>query len=176
MRVAVERNGTTDRQHRSDHAFEQVLGGQVKLHRRADGKPRAAGSAAFVSAAHSGDLTLAATSDLRLGCDVETVTDRSAGAWQDLIGEKGAVLARRVRDEANEAEATSATRVWTARECLTKAGLDSNDPLTLDSVPGNGWVLLSAGPFIVTTVALSVSGLSNPVLFALLLEAPHASV
>src|SRR5690606_21168318 len=91
------------------------------LRRRPTGKPDA-GAGRHVSAAHCGALALAVAGPGPLGCDVEPVRPRPDAAWRDLLGDAPCDLARLVARETAAGFDEAATRVWTALECLKKAG------------------------------------------------------
>lgn len=124
-KVAVELNEVADVRHRSD------------------GKPEIEGGLA-VSIAHSVDLTLSVTGPAPLGCDVEVVAARP---WSHLLSEERFALAKQIDADLDVA----ATRVWTALECLKKAGIHAGAPLVLNATKPNSWVLLSSGPRTIAT-------------------------
>ena len=62
----------------------------------------------------------------------------------------------------------AATRVWTARECLKKAGASDAAPLTLASVEGDGWVRLESRPYHVMTYAAELNGSEKRLVFTVL--------
>jgi enediyne polyketide synthase len=162
LSVVVERNGA-----RSDAALGRALGGEGAVLRRPDGKPEAADGRA-VSAAHGDGLTLAVSGRAPLSCDLEPVSARASGTWRDLLGAARFELSRLIADEAREAPDAAATRVWTAAECLKKAGLGVDTPLGLESREPDGWVLLRAGGVRVATLVASAGTIENRLAFAVL--------
>ncbi|MFQ5655134.1 MAG: SDR family NAD(P)-dependent oxidoreductase, partial [Planctomycetota bacterium] len=174
--VAVERNGAGLRSLRSERALARAACSGATVHRRADGKPEIEGADAHVSVAHAGSLTLAVASPGPVACDVEPVVSRSEKDWQGLLGEERRSLASRLSTAAREDAAISATRVWSAMECLTKAGASPTTPLLVDGVEEEGWVVLSAGRFRGATVKVDVRGESVPLVFAVMVEDDGASL
>lgn len=143
IRIALLRD-SAGRQRGRRKVFQQVVGENVEILYRNDGKPEVTGGK-FVSASHTGDLTLAAASETEVGCDIETVTERDFETWSDLLGEEGFKLAETVAAEANEDFHVSATRIWSAKECFKKLGISFSSNLTLSAVTQDGWVNLSFG-------------------------------
>ena len=126
--------------------------------RGADGRPRVPDLPLAVSAAHCGGLTLGVAGMGPLGCDLERVAPRPASLWRDLLGADGHRLAGQIAREAGEDVDASATRVWSARECLRKAGLPHDAPLVIRSAAPDGWVVLSCGALLIPTCVLRVRG------------------
>lgn len=157
--VAVERagEGDADRRARGDRALRRAAGARVAIRREADGRPRAAGVPLCVSAAHTGGVTLAVAGPAPLGCDLEPVTPRPASAWRDLLGAEGLRLAGEIARQAGEDLHTAATRVWSAREALKKAGAAPAGPLLLASA-SERWITLRAGAAAVATGAERLEG------------------
>ncbi len=77
-------------------------------------------------------------------------------------------LRDQLRERCGEPAATVTARVWTAVECMSKAGLPSGSPLVLDQVHGDGWVLLRAGGAAVASTVVAVSGVTVPVAVAIM--------
>ncbi len=61
----------------------------------------------------------------------------------------------------------ASTRVWSALECIRKAG-SMTQALTASRVHDDGWVLLSAGEARIATRAMTINGRPDPVVFAVL--------
>lgn len=130
-----------------------------QLLRRADGRPEAsdaAGRPLALTLAHAGGLTLAA---LAGGCDLEIVAPRPPADWHDLLGPVGSALARTLVAMHGEDFDLAATRVWGARECLKKAGLAVNTPLTLAEAAGDV-VRFAAGGRALVTIACRPDGVA----------------
>jgi enediyne polyketide synthase len=175
--VEINRWANGDRRSRSDRAIQQILGEDVLVLRRPDGKPELGGNHhAAVSVAHTGDLTLAVAGPGPVGCDVEPVADRPDSLWQELLGRGGFQLAQVIVQEGGESLDRSATRVWATMECLKKAGVMSNGPLVLASLSKDGWVLLGAGQLVTATVVVTVRGAQNPLVLAVLVGSGHANL
>jgi len=164
--AAVERDGRGGREARRTRALRRALGVRVPLSRRADGRPEAAGATLAVSAAHAGGLTLAVSGAAPLGCDVEPVAAREPSVWRDLLGADGWALAGIVAGAAGESANAAATRVWSAREALVKAGAQRAAPLVFASTAPGGWVVLQSGATAVASAALRVAGEDLPLVLA----------
>jgi enediyne polyketide synthase len=146
----MERDDQAARQVRSDRAIQRALGRLTPVRRRPDGKPEVDG-AECVSAAHTGDITLAVAGPTPIGCDIEPVVARPESVWRDLLGRRFA-LAERIAGTAGEDVAAAATRVWAASECLVKTGLAVDTPLVLAGTHSEGWILLEAGAYSIATL------------------------
>jgi enediyne biosynthesis thioesterase len=167
--VAVCRNGERERQARSDRVIQQALGDSVAVHRRPDGKPEAGQSG--VSTSHCGDLTLGVAGSGTVACDMEAVTARPPGLWRDLLGPEGMALADSCARRAVEDMGTTATRIWTAQECLKKAGAPVDAPLTLqDAHREDGWLVFSSGKKRLASVVVRESEQAEPLAITLLVE------
>jgi enediyne polyketide synthase len=173
--IALEGRAALDRHSAGDGAIQQALGADVAIHRRGDGKPEAC-VLESVSASHSGSLTLAICGEREVACDLERVTQRAAGTWQDILGPRRQALAVLISREASEDQAAASTRVWSAAECLKKAGLGFDAPLVLASVQADGWVMLESGPFHLATCVVAVRGQEGKLSAALLVENQHAGL
>jgi enediyne polyketide synthase len=136
-----------------------------KLAHRPDGKPQADGIE--VSVARTDGLTLAVAGPGPLGCDVEAIVERPAAVWRDLLGLDGWSLASVLVAQAGESEATAATRVWAAAECLKKAGVAAAGAVSFVSRADDGWMLLSSGSLVTATVALLAGAGERPVVLAI---------
>lgn len=79
-------------------------------------------------------------------------------------------LAEVIRRETGEDQDTVITRIWTAGECLKKAGAMANAPLVLLARTADGWVLLSSGSLIVATFAAQVRGFERGLVLAVLVR------
>ncbi len=159
MVVQVEREGQDPRRTRSDRLFKRLLGAGVSIARRPDGKPEASDRRG-ISAAHSQDWTIAVAGCAPIACDLEPVTARSRLLWIDLLGSDRWELARLIARETGEPIDRSATRVWVAGECLTKAGVAIAAPIVLVAKADDGAVLLGSGSLAIATFV--ISGRSGP--------------
>jgi enediyne polyketide synthase len=166
--VAVELDASAgERRLRSDRAIRRLLGRNVKVTRRPDGQPEVS-SRQHVSVSHCRDLTLAVAGGRRLACDVEEVESRGASAWRDLLGPEAFALASTVARLSGESLDAAATRVWTAKECLKKAGASVAAPVTLGSIDGDEWVTLESPPYLVLTYAAEMIGSEKKLIFTVL--------
>ena len=159
--------GDADRRARSNQAIQRALGTPASVWRRPDGKPEVSNDW-DVSAAHAGNLTLAVAGPGPIACDLEPVEGRSTGIWRELLGQERFALAGAIARQANEDVALAATRVWTASECLKKAGVMVNAPLLLTTSTPDGWVGLVSGRLNIVTLVTSVRSEENRLAFALL--------
>ncbi|WP_433467536.1 SDR family NAD(P)-dependent oxidoreductase [Spirillospora sp. CA-128828] len=143
-------------------AVRRLLGGDVRLRHRPDGKPEA-GDGRAVSISHCAGVTLATSTP---GCDLELVTARDRETWAGLLGPDGLALAGTLDEDFD----TAATRVWAAGESAVKAGLPAGTPFTLLSTHEDGWAVLAAGDHRVATMATGLRGVADPVVLAVLTE------
>jgi enediyne polyketide synthase len=167
--LALEEDADAERRVHSNRVMQLALGENLDVLRRPDGKPLTTGKRA-ICAAHTGSLTLAVAGPGPLGCDIEQVVERSASAWQDLLGEYRAALAGIIAHNAGEDYSTSATRAWCASECLKKAGAGFNAPLLFTASEAEGWVLLSSGRLKLATCVAQVRDHEGNVVIAVLVK------
>jgi enediyne polyketide synthase len=155
----------TDSTANTDFLLKEALGKPDVIRRRGDGKP-VTSNGHSISAAHARDLTLAVAGSAGIACDLETVVARSAAVWRDLLGNERYQLAQFIAREQIEGSNEAATRLWTSLECLKKTGLPVDAPLVLASAPGDGWVLLRSGNFMIATCVTAVRGLETALAIA----------
>jgi enediyne polyketide synthase len=168
--VAVEQDASIDeRRTRTDSAVRRMLGRDARVARRPDGKPELS-SRQYVSASHSRDLTLVIAGARRLACDVEAVEARDTSVWRDLLGTESFALAELVARLSGEAPDSAATRVWTVRECLKKAGASETAPLTFGSADGGAWVTFESPTYSARTYSAELSGHEGSFIFTVLVE------
>ncbi len=103
-----------------------------------------------------------------MACDIESVVERPADEWDGLLGPRMST-AELVVTEAEESLEVAGTRVWSAGECLTKAGIPPDAPLTMTRREG-AWVIFASGELEIATFVTTLRGVSNPVVFAVLAE------
>jgi enediyne polyketide synthase len=177
--VAVEPHSGT----RPDSAavLSRALGRPVRLLRRPDGRPELVDNSDVdsrlavvdnglaVSVAHAATISLAVAGTGVVACDVEAVTPRDRSTWADLLGPH-APLADLIAAEEPEPFDVAATRVWSAVECLQKAGRPPATPVTLLPGAGPGWSVLAAGEVRIATLATSLRGTDERVVVAILGE------
>jgi enediyne polyketide synthase len=159
----------TGRRTASDRAIAAATGDSAPVHRRPDGKPVAVCDQA-VSVAHAGDVTLSIASRRRLvSCDAEPVVHRERHTWSDLLGGPRNTLARLIAEKSPAGDFDeAATRLWSAGECLKKAGLPLDTPLVLRAAEADQWILLGAGTASIATWIGSVRDRAAPLAVALL--------
>ncbi|HEU4833681.1 MAG TPA: SDR family NAD(P)-dependent oxidoreductase, partial [Pyrinomonadaceae bacterium] len=172
--ISFERNETSDRRDRSTRAIETALGTGCVI-RRADGRPEAC-DGRNVSASHCSDLTMAVASHASVGCDLELVVTRPCEIWRDMLGIERFKLAELISHEAQETLDTAATRVWTAVECLKKAGAGMRAPLVFTSAAPNGWILLASGELKIASGVIKREGVKEDLAIALLTGGEDARV
>ncbi|MEV1246026.1 SDR family oxidoreductase [Nonomuraea sp. NPDC049750] len=164
-RVLFDTDGDgLERRQASRLAVQRLFGAETEVVWRPDGKPEVLGGQT-VSIAHSAGVTMATTTP---GCDLETVTPRSRQTWSTLLGADRLALAEAVADETGEDFDTAATRIWTAAECLVKAGRPVDAAVTFDSAREGGWVGLVVGDDRILTMSTRLRGVSAPVVLAIL--------
>ena len=166
MALRVCANGA-GRRERSAKTLRRLLGRDVAIHYRSDGKPEVSGGRE-VSVAHADPFVLAITGPGPLGCDLETVLPRSPSAWADLLGPDRFRLAEVIAREQDEAPDHAATRVWAAIECLKKAGSAPTAPLELATTDADGWLLLTSGDLAIPTVVARLRETPDPLVLAVL--------
>jgi enediyne polyketide synthase len=169
--VGVEPEPVADavpRRTRTALAAGRVFGGPVEVRYRPDGRPEVDGELS-ISAAHAAGVTLCVGGAGTLGCDVEAVVERTESAWAGLLGPH-AGLAVQLAKETGEGRDTAGTRVWTAVECLQKAGLPQHSPLTLASARRDGWLVLASGTLRIATLVTSLRDAADPVVAAVLTD------
>lgn len=150
-----------------------LLGEPAKINYRPDGKPELVGeSAARMSASHSGGFTAVALSDLGISCDLQILTD--CQDWDALLGDR-ATVAEQIRVQGDSDVQESAALVWAAGECLVKAGLPTDAPLTVRKVGKDGWVVFSSGSTRVLARITHLSGATAPMALAVAATATDRS-
>jgi enediyne polyketide synthase len=168
--VIVDCDSNVERRVRSDRAIQQAIGSKVPIWRRFDGKPEVVGCQQ-VSVSHAEALTIAIAGKGAIACDVEPVVSRPVSIWQDLLGTERFKLAEIIHQETGEDQNTAATRIWTAIECLKKAGAIENAPLILASLTAsNDEVLLQSGDLSISTFDISVQSFAHKLVFSVLLN------
>ncbi|MBN6055269.1 SDR family NAD(P)-dependent oxidoreductase, partial [Nonomuraea sp. RK-328] len=166
-RVVLDVDGDgLERRQASLLAVRRLFGAGTEVVWRPDGRPEVVGGGT-VSVSHAAGVTMATTT---AGCDLETVTPRSEEAWTSLLGRERLALAGTVAEETGEDADTAATRVWTAAECLVKAGMPVDTAVTFDSAREGGWVGLVAGGRRILTLSTRLRGVAAPVVLAVLAE------
>ncbi|RKR86905.1 enediyne polyketide synthase [Micromonospora pisi] len=156
------------RRARTALAASRSLGRPAEIVYRSDGRPELVGGGS-VSSSHSVGITLSVTGTGALGCDVDLVSSRAEEAWQELLGPHR-VLAGLVAQIPGESPDSAGTRVWTAIECLQKAGHSPRGPLTLLPAERAGWVVFAFGELRVATFVTTLREGPDPVVFAVLTE------
>jgi enediyne polyketide synthase len=140
-----------------------------RIFRRPDGK-RVTLKREGLSAAHARHLTLAVAGAGVVACDVEEVTARAGAVWDGLLGTDRLKMAERISRERPEGLIAAATRLWTAIECMKKAGLPPEAPLVLDSTTSDGWVLFRSGALTIATGVVSLPATDIPLAVGLALN------
>jgi hypothetical protein len=120
-----------------------------------------------VSASHCAGLTLVVVGSGRLGCDIESATDRDEATWTRLLGPELVAVRDLVAAEPGQSRTVANTRVWTALECLRKAGITA-PALTFVRTDPDGWVVLRAGDAVIATWVTSVNDQPDPLVVAVL--------
>ncbi|MFI5845720.1 SDR family NAD(P)-dependent oxidoreductase [Catenuloplanes sp. NPDC051500] len=170
--VTVEPGTTADlaaRRVATTLAAGRTFGRAVQVRYRPDGRPEVDGDRS-VSAAHGAGITLFVAAPGPLGCDVEAVTAREPDVWAGLLGAH-AGLARLIAGDLGEDVQVAATRVWTAIECLRKAGQATGEPLTLQPARRDRWVELRCGDLRIATFVTTLRDVAAPVVLSVLVGA-----
>ncbi|WP_020670849.1 SDR family NAD(P)-dependent oxidoreductase [Amycolatopsis nigrescens] len=137
----------------------------LEIRYRPDGRPEADG--VEVSASHSSRLTMVVAGAGRLTCDVETALERTEEDWAGLLGAELLAVGRLLAVDTGESVTVANTRVWSALECVRKAGAMTQS-LTVRRVDPDGWALLSNGAARIATWATTVNDRSDAIVFAVL--------
>ncbi|MEV0887802.1 type I polyketide synthase [Streptomyces microflavus] len=177
--VAVEPHGdgaadsVAQRRGFTAHAAARALGAPATVRHRPDGRPELEAERRLsMSAAHGLGVTVSAVSDSEVACDIEAVSMRSAHEWRGLLGGHAAV-AELVAKETGEAPDTAATRVWSAVECLQKAGVMAGAPLTVLPRRKDAWVVFAVGDLRIATFVTALRDALEPAVFAFLTRETH---
>jgi enediyne polyketide synthase len=176
VRCAVEpdppsgADGRDARRRQTKVAVGRMLDRPTVVTHRGDGKPQIADEAIAISASHGAGVTLAVAGSERVGCDVERIEERTAEDWQALLTAEQFALAELIQRERGDEPAAAATRVWSAVECLRKAGRALTGAITLAAGGQAGWVLLESGAAKIATFVTSVLDQPDPVVFTILTE------
>ncbi|MBP2327914.1 enediyne polyketide synthase [Kibdelosporangium banguiense] len=149
LRIVVEPQGDADRPQQTNTVVSRVLGREITVRHRPDGKPEVPGGHE-VSVAHGAGLTVAVAGE-QATCDVEPIVSRSEQEWRALLGADRYALAQLLEREHHEDLAVAATRLWCASECVQKAGRPVEEPITLLKYEPSGWALFRAGDARVAT-------------------------
>ncbi|CAM4471852.1 type I polyketide synthase [Nocardia ninae] len=149
-------------------ALAAALGRAVVIRHRPDGRPEIPdGHASF---SHGAGLTVAVVAACPVGCDIEPVQERTQAQWTGLLGNSGVALAQMCCRATGESFATAATRVWSAREAVTKLGGTVTRPgLTLENrAAADGWLALRHGTDIVWSFSTTLASPTpqQPVVFS----------
>lgn len=151
----------------TERAASRALGAPAAVTYRPDGRPELSDGMA-VSASHLAGWTLCAVADAdAVGCDIERVVARRPAEWEGLLGVH-APLAVLAAKETGDGYDTAATAVWTALECLQKAGLTTHAPLSLTPRTVDEWTVFASGGLRVAVLATRLKGVPDPVVVAVL--------
>jgi enediyne polyketide synthase len=151
----------------------ETFGPNAMLIHRPDGKPEIAGLAGpqpCVSFSHSGDSTLLFSAERIAGCDLEQVCQRDGKVWEQLLGQQEFALARRLAGTSNGAFDSAATKVWTMKESLRKAGCSFSPPMCLGASSPDGWASFSAGRFKGATFCTQINGAESNCAFGFVID------
>jgi enediyne polyketide synthase len=174
LSVTLVQDAERDREKRSAVAFQALLGAEGVVLKRPDGKPEVP-NGSDVSVAHHDNLTLAVSGPAHIGCDLEKAVYRPPSIWRALIGDEGMALVQLLQSRVNESHEVSATRLWSAKECLKKAGA-MNAPLVFVSASDDGWVILSSGLSTIATYSAQFRSHEGTFVIAILASASQTNV
>jgi len=151
--VAVEwREGELSRNH-TNRLIQVAMRSNERVFRRPDGKP-VTESGSYVSVSHLSNLTLSVAGSAPVGCDLQSVLARSQKSWLELLGPAKSDLAGQIAF--GEQFDVAATRVWSALECVKKAGGNLDTPLVFDKGGEDGWVVMKAGKSTIVSFAARI--------------------
>ncbi|HEV2377052.1 MAG TPA: type I polyketide synthase [Streptosporangiaceae bacterium] len=154
------------RRARTAAALAHALGRVTAVRYRPDGRPETDADRA-VSASHGAGLVMGVAASGTVACDVAAVPGEGTTQWDGLLGQH-ATLAGLLASEQGEDARAAATRVWAVHECLAKAGLPQDAPLTLGTPQAGGWVVFACGQATVATFLTTLRDRPDPVVFAIL--------
>lgn len=161
-RIMLDRDPEgVERRAASELMLKRLLGAGTSVSWRPDGRPEV-DSGRTVSVSHRAGITVAAAVP---GVDLELVESRD---WAALLGPDRLALAETIAEEAGEDLDRAATRVWSAGECVVKAGLPVETPVVFDAVHEGGWAGLRCGDQRILTYATRLRGVAEPVVVAVL--------
>jgi enediyne polyketide synthase len=140
---------------------------------RPDGKPEAIGLGAPISRSHFAGHCLTVTGKTQVACDVERIQHKSEADWRGLLGSEGWSLATFLARQTGLDLDGAATRVWSLRETLFKAGAGRSAAVVMEGVHKGGWVEFAAGPWRILTWSGAVAGMSDPIAVAIAVDAVH---
>ncbi|MCG5216093.1 type I polyketide synthase [Streptosporangium soli] len=146
----------------------RTLGRPVEVAYDASGVPRIDGGPA-ISVAHAPGVTLCVTAPGTVGCAVECVPSRPAAEWRGLLGSRAA-LAELVAAETGEGADAASARVLAAVDCLRRAGLQEDAPLTPVPAGRDAWAVFASADLRVATLVTTVRGVADPIVVAVLTE------
>jgi len=112
---------------------------------RPDGRPDSLAGTEFQSASYTEDWKLTVAGSVPVGCDLQYILDKQEEGWAGMLGRDGWKLAEIVADIAQEQSDIAATRVWTVREAMKKAGLAVDAPLTVSPDSSAQWLVFNSG-------------------------------
>ncbi|OKK06630.1 hypothetical protein AMK26_11595 [Streptomyces sp. CB03234] len=147
------------------------LGGGLRVTvRPGERSPAARRPRPGLSRSHLNGLVLQTESGAHgdVACDWEAVAARGEDVWRRLLGTDHLALAALLRRQSGEPFEVAATRVWTAVECLAKAGRPPGAPLSLGGVFDGGWVLMRSGDALIASGVVRVAQVEGPVAVAVL--------
>ena len=163
--VAFELDHASHRSDRSTRTLERALE-TSGIVRRVNGKPETI-DGRYVSVSHANDLTMAIAGNSPVGCDLELVATRPPEIWSDILGVERFKLAEVISREVQETLDVAATRVWTATECLKKAGAGMAAPLVFVNAARDGWILLASGELKIASGVIKTDGEKDDLAIAL---------
>jgi enediyne polyketide synthase len=187
MAIALANDPSKNPQETTNQLLHQLSATSEPITRRLDGKPDPVQHQP-VSASHCQNLTLAVLqksamangSSPQIACDLESVSSSPSRPWEDLLGDAGLELAQMLAHQTGEAVDVAATRIWSAKECLKKAGLPVQTALTLHRNHKSLVCLESQGAFSggqissleIATWVFNMHALADPIVVAILTMAP----
>lgn len=147
-------------------AIQQMLGPEVKVTHRADGKPEISGCPDWphISFSHGCGLTLIVCAKHQVGCDLECVAGREGDQWKQLLGENLA-MASLIAEKSKTSLDTAATQVWTLQESLRKAGASLDQSLRVQTIAPDGRITVSAAGITATAFRGRIKEIDSDIAF-----------
>ncbi len=136
--------------------------------KRTDGKPLASGRS--LSRSHVQDSTLVLDADSNIACDMERLVGKPLVLWNTLLGDQNVDLVRMIQTQTSEEYSSVATRIWSALECIRKAGLQMTTPLLFRSSSEHNTIYLDCSGHTIISYKCHIKDEQEPFIFSILIE------
>jgi|GEM_PF-1888185 len=130
---------------------------------RGDGKPTLV-SGRHISFSHTNGLTLSFESNQVVSCDIEAVVPRKTNVWEGMLGKSLPMALLLVKTSEMDMDESS-TVTWSVMECLKKAGVPIETPVTFVSQEGFNWYVFKTAKAKIFTYCSRIDGVSQKIVF-----------